>query len=45
MSSNDDRSAVRDREGKEAEEVEVVGDEVVGGGGGGPAADRDGGSE
>ena len=31
VSENDDRSAVRDREGKEAEEVEVGGDEVGGG--------------
>ena len=44
-STNDGLPAVRDREGKEAEEVEVGGDEVVGGGGGGPAADGDGGSE
>ena len=45
MSTNDDRSAVRDWEGKEAEEVEVGGGEVVGSGGEGPAADGDGGSE
>ena len=45
MSENHDRSAVRDREGKEAEEVEVGGDEVVGGGGEGPTAGGDGGSD
>ena len=45
MSTNDDRSAVRDREEKETEEVEVGGDEVVGGGGDGLTAGGDGGSD
>ena len=45
MSSNEDQSAVRDREEKETEEVEVGWDEAVGGGGEGPTAGGDGGSD
>ena len=45
MSTDDDRSAVRDGEEKETEEVEVGRDEVVGGGGEGPTAGGDGGSD